>query len=141
MKFVEGVSTQELIHLRISKHEEKEISWKHSREFRFRGKMYDILSVEHRDDCIIYTVWEDTRENKLYIRFHQFLNSFAGGQPLEKGNATLFQLLIKSFYRFESAVRVLSPFHLLSTVYYRMQVSKVCPGFLTGVLAPPELMH
>lgn len=137
-KFLSGVSNREFIQIQITRESERELEWKHSKEFRFRGHMYDIISVQSNSFGTVYTVWPDAKESALYRKFQSFLNDFAGGQPLEKGKSLLIQNLLKACYEvipFLSCPAHENQLPDRRSAYLQKRIAMV---FLPVSLQPPE---
>lgn len=67
-------SEEEMIELLIFNKEDIKIGkidfrWIHSREFKYNGDMYDIVTKEETDDQLIVYVINDTKEKKLEEEF------------------------------------------------------------------------
>lgn len=64
-----GVPEEDLVVLKITKQEEQNpdiFERIHSREFRYRGEMYDIMRVKKSADTTWYTCIHDVKESKLF---------------------------------------------------------------------------
>lgn len=65
-KMIAGIDQEELVLLKFSKEEtETKLNWKHSKEFEYKGQMYDVVSSEIKEDTIYYYCWWDHEETKL----------------------------------------------------------------------------
>lgn len=65
-KMIGGLDKEELVLLKFSKEETiSELRWEHSKEFEYKGQMYDIVSQEIKGDSIFYRCWWDYEETKL----------------------------------------------------------------------------
>jgi hypothetical protein len=65
-KMIEGINPQELETLVLSKEAARqELRWIHSREFEYRGEMYDIVETIESKDSIRYICWWDHEETRL----------------------------------------------------------------------------
>ncbi len=63
---IAGLDQEELVLLKFSKEEtQSELRWEHSKEFEYKGQMYDIVSKEIKEDSIFYRCWWDHEETLL----------------------------------------------------------------------------
>lgn len=81
-----GISAKEKVRLKIPKEVEqaKDGSFRriHSREFRYEGKMYDVISFEDKGDETWYWAWYDHEETLLLARFENINRQlFGAGSP------------------------------------------------------------
>ncbi len=53
--------------------------WSDENEFEYRGRLYDILSIEESDDCFILSVLNDIAEEKIVKSFNDEINQLASG--------------------------------------------------------------
>lgn len=62
-RIFEGLGESEQTVLKLSLVEaEKEIVWEHSKEFRYKGQFYDIISTVELPDSVYYTCYWDKEE-------------------------------------------------------------------------------
>lgn len=60
------MNQEELVFLKFTKEEtETKLRWEHSKEFEYKGQMYDIVSKEVKGDSIFYRCWWDYEETQL----------------------------------------------------------------------------
>ena len=65
-KIIAGIEKEELVFLSFSKNDvEKMLEWEHSKEFKFRGEMYDVVTTEETNDSISFWCWWDNEETLL----------------------------------------------------------------------------
>lgn len=65
-KMIAGLDQEELVLLKFSNEETKtELRWEHSKEFEYKGQMYDIVSKEIKADSVFYRCWWDHEETLL----------------------------------------------------------------------------
>lgn len=63
---IEGLDEKELVTLSFSRKEaDSVLEWEHSREFGYRGEMYDIVRSEEHGDSVTYRCWPDREESQL----------------------------------------------------------------------------
>lgn len=64
-----GVPESDLVVLKIAKAEEEDseiFEREHSREFRYKGEMYDVMRIVQLEDTTIYTCIHDVKESNLF---------------------------------------------------------------------------
>ncbi len=65
-KMIAGLDQEELVLLKFSiEQTETELRWEHSKEFEYKGQMYDIVSKVIIGDSIFYRCWWDHEETAL----------------------------------------------------------------------------
>lgn len=73
-RIFEGLGESEQTVLKLSKQEaEKELVWEHSKEFRYKGQFYDIISVQELPDSVYYTCYWDKEETFITDVFEGIL--------------------------------------------------------------------
>lgn len=61
-----GVDRAELVQLTFSREQLRtDLQWKHSKEFAYRGQMYDIVDSLGQADSVTYWCWLDAEETRL----------------------------------------------------------------------------
>jgi len=76
-KLLQEVEPSELVTLRFTAEEaEEQLDWEHSREFEYKGQMYDVVSKVVKGDSIIYNVWWDKAETKIKKELKTLLAGF-----------------------------------------------------------------
>ncbi|SRX54713.1 hypothetical protein AEQU1_01725 [Aequorivita sp. CIP111184] len=65
-QMIAGMDHEELVLLKFTKDEtETLLRWEHSKEFEYKGQMYDIVSSEIKGNSIFYRCWLDNEETDL----------------------------------------------------------------------------
>lgn len=87
-----GATDSELVHFTFAlKDTVHAMEWKHSREFKYRKTMYDIVHREYKGDSVLYKCWKDTKETELSKRYNAlFKDAFNKNQPLNKSKTHFF---------------------------------------------------
>lgn len=76
-KLLQSVEPSQLVTLRFTKAQaEQELDWEHSKEFEYKGQMYDVVSEEVKGDSIVYRVWWDKAETKIKKELKTILAGF-----------------------------------------------------------------
>lgn len=67
-----GVPDNQLVHISISPKNENQLEWMHSKEFRYKGTMYDIVKTELiNDTTTLYHCVTDQQETKLFANLDE----------------------------------------------------------------------
>jgi hypothetical protein len=75
-----GIENDRLVLLRFSKEEaETLLRWEHSREFEYKGQMYDVVQAWTVDNTVYYRCWRDREETKLNNRFRELAERAVAG--------------------------------------------------------------
>jgi hypothetical protein len=65
-RMMESIDKSALVFLRFNKQNiDLQVRWEHSKEFEFKGQMYDIVYTEDEGDYISYWCWHDADETSL----------------------------------------------------------------------------
>jgi hypothetical protein len=73
-KIIAGLDRDDLFLVALTQEESQiELRWEHSKEFEYKGQMYDIVETEWKDGVIYYWCWWDHEETSL----NQKLNKLA----------------------------------------------------------------
>jgi hypothetical protein len=118
-----GVSESDLVHLAIPKSLEKTPNERfqriHSKEFRFDGRMYDIVRQEARGDTTYYACIYDHAETDLFAGLHRMMRDEMQNNPDRRQQQQDIRRMIDAQYLNSSGVHV-----------------PACPG-QSSVEAPP----
>lgn len=90
--------------------------WKHSKEFKYQGKMYDIVKRKQTGDEITYLVWQDDEETIINSKIKRLTNSIFNNSSESQNNQLSFQLLVTSLI-------VEPPFNFTSFYLYSTKTS------------------
>ncbi|MCF8219715.1 MAG: hypothetical protein K9J21_12140 [Bacteroidales bacterium] len=98
-QMINGIDKEELELLKFSKKEiHTQLRWEHSKEFEYKGQMYDIVEKIVKEDSIFYWCWWDHEETKLNKKLSNLANNaFRDNPKKQKKNQQLFSYL-KSLY-------------------------------------------
>lgn len=134
---VHSVDQSELVELRFSKTQlETELEWKHSKEFRYKGEMYDIVSREESADSTVFFCWWDHAETKLYKQLDQLLAAALGSNPHRKKQSELVVQFYKSLFFNTLNYNTSLPFITNSTTL--LQPESLNSRFLENPTPPPQ---
>ncbi len=109
----QSLDESELSLIRINKN--TPLDWKKKdKEFRFKGKMYDIVKKRIENDDILYYCIYDEQESKLFEHLDQYVAYFLGEHPKQE----------KNIYHF------LQKLELIYTTPFQQQITSDLPFFL-----------
>lgn len=84
-KIIAGLDKSELVLVKVSEQESKTaLNWHHSREFEYKGQMYDVVEVRQIGDSIHYLCWWDKAETQLNRQLNQLVAKALGNNPQHK---------------------------------------------------------
>jgi len=82
-----GLDRKEFVILYITKNESAELKWEHSKEFEYKGEMYDIIETAISGDTTFYTCWWDHEETKLNRHLKLLVAQALGNDQQNKDNS------------------------------------------------------
>lgn len=96
---VSGLDKNQLVQLKFSNKEIKtKLMWEHSKEFEYRGVMYDVVESNSHGDSTYYWCWEDTRETELNIILNRLASNAVDANKKVNDNLKLLSSLLSSLY-------------------------------------------
>lgn len=137
-KMIAGIDREELVLLKFTEKEKQtQLNWKHSKEFEYKGEMYDIVETNVVGDTTYYWVWWDDEETELNRQLSELVSFALGNNPKNQENQKRLHKFFKSLYfteddRKESLVflEVKNKYHLQQKFYHSVSHSPPVP--------PPE---
>ncbi|MFD1551731.1 hypothetical protein [Putridiphycobacter roseus] len=94
-----GIDHDELTLLKFSKSEvASALKWKHSKEFKFKGEMYDVVSKTETVDSIFFYCWWDKKETALNVRLQNLTFQLLDQQPFQKNKQKQLQHWSKQLF-------------------------------------------
>jgi len=100
------VPQEELVTLIQTSENAGEFSWIHSKEFRYKGTMYDIVSLEKVSETrFIYHCVTDHQETLLFKNLSKYVNNTMNANPANSKANNLLSSLFSSLYPPESINR------------------------------------
>lgn len=102
-KIIAGIDKSELVLLKFTDEEKQsQLKWKHSKEFQYKGEMYDIVEKEIRGDTTYYWCWWDHEETKLNKQLMGLVSRALGNNPKNQENQKRFYKFFSSLFYAES---------------------------------------
>ncbi len=87
-KIISGLKKSDLFHFRFTPEEmEAKINWKHSKEFEYDGKMFDVVYSEKHQDSVLFWCWPDKQETRLNKIHERLFLEALGVDPITKSNS------------------------------------------------------
>ncbi len=135
-----GIEKHELILLRFSKEDvNKILEWEHSREFEYRGEMYDVVESRETSDSVFYTCYHDKKETKLKEKLSAYASEKNNKTPLNHNT----QKRLGSFFSglfFENLPDLNTQLHSARIGYHSNYFFNYKPVFLDRETPPPEIV-
>ncbi|MEZ4937004.1 MAG: hypothetical protein R2799_05370 [Crocinitomicaceae bacterium] len=104
-EIIQGIDKEELVKIRLSFEEfVKELEWEHSKEFEYKGQMYDIVSAEFDGEHIIFYCWPDNEETVLNQQLTAALEDLLGGNQERNKNKRSYLKILKSLYLEDASI-------------------------------------
>ncbi|MBI4810716.1 MAG: hypothetical protein HY800_04610 [Ignavibacteriales bacterium] len=98
-RIISGIDKNELVFFKFSKTEsEKELLWEHSKEFEYKGEMYDVVESEEKGDTICYWCWWDHEETSLNKRLNILLARAMEQNPQQQEKARRVAIFLQSLF-------------------------------------------
>lgn len=92
------------------KEAEQDLYWEHSKEFEYKGEMYDVVEKKITTDSVYYWCWKDEEETVLKKKLHTLLwDRLSNDQKHQQKKSELYQILDSFFF---------DQISWTSTVYY-----------------------
>ncbi|HBS87811.1 MAG: hypothetical protein A2W91_11150 [Bacteroidetes bacterium GWF2_38_335] len=88
----------ELVMLSFSLKESEELNWKHSKEFEYKGEMYDIVESKTEGDSVTYWCWWDHEETRLNRHLIDLVAKAMGADDANNTNQKNFSGFLKTLF-------------------------------------------
>lgn len=106
-KLIEAVDRSELVLIKFSEEDKRtQLNWKHSKEFEYKGEMYDIAETEVHGDTTFYWCWWDHEETALNKQLNRLFSFALGNSPTHKQSQEKLIQIFKSLYFFRNDICV-----------------------------------
>ena len=130
-RLLAGVSPSELVQLTFSlKTIGTELEWEHSKEFEYKGEMYDVVkSAPTATDSITYWCIHDKAETKVKRQLDQLTALETGNDPQHRNALGFFLDFLKSLF-YDAQEEVEPPAVALIENHFSYL-------FFTGIIYPP----
>lgn len=134
-KIIVGLNKNDLVFFKFSKSEAKiELQWEHSREFEYKGEMYDVVEAKESSDSVYYWCWWDNEETILNKQLSKLFSAVWNNSPLKNDVSKRLADFFKTFYIKENAKKFVIQY-FSSNLNYSFKFN----FYKSLKLAPPEL--
>jgi hypothetical protein len=79
-----GLEDEALTLFKFTNEGSEQLEWEHSKEFKFDGKMYDVVRQEEHGDTTYYYCWEDHKESEIYRQTNRLIQVVQRTDPDRK---------------------------------------------------------
>lgn len=135
-KMIAETDREELVLLKFTEEEKQtKLNWKHSKEFEYKGEMYDIVETSIVGDTTYYWVWWDYEETKLNRQLNELVSFALGNNPKNQENQKRLNKFFKSLYFSEDVKKDTFIFLDIKNKYYFGQ--KIYHSISHSPPAPP----
>ncbi len=136
-KMIAGLDKEELFLLKFTEEESQtELRWEHSKEFEYKGEMYDIVEKSIEGDTIYYWCWWDHEETNLNKQLDGLLANVLGNNPLrQEKKRQLADFFKKLFYESQENQSVISTTQKLKHIFYPEDFASI---YHTPPVPPPR---
>lgn len=96
---ISEMNIEELILLKFSESEKNSLlKWEHSKEFEYKGQMYDVVKTEVKNKITYYYCWPDDKETRLNKKLDELVAFTLGNNPSHNEYQKNLKLFFKSLY-------------------------------------------
>lgn len=79
-----GLEEEALTLFKFTAEGSEQLGWEHSKEFKFEGRMYDVVRQEEHGDTTYYWCWEDHKESEIYRQMDRLIKVVQKTDPDRK---------------------------------------------------------
>ena len=98
-KIIAGIDKSELVLINVHNSKiEIDLEWEHSKEFEYKGEMYDVVSRETSGDTTSFWCWWDYDETSLNKQLTASLSKALGHDTKTKNTQNRLQNFLKALY-------------------------------------------
>lgn len=95
---IEEIDKEKLSIIRISKRNKAVLKWEHSKEFEYKGEMFDMVFAEEHSDSLYYWCWPDHQETELNRQLASLTRSILESDPRRQENKSRVYSFLKSLF-------------------------------------------
>lgn len=138
-KIIAGIDKEELVLLVFHKNEvDQQVKWKHSKEFQYKGEMYDIVEKELIGDNIHYWLWWDKEETALNQKLTKLVQQNLAQNPHQSNKNQIITHFFKTLY-FSGKTSVLFEDVKNNVVHYTPYLENLSLWQQLPITPPPQL--
>lgn len=98
-KMIEGIDREKLVLLKFNEEEKQnQLKWEHSKEFEYKGEMYDIVEIEVKGDTFFYWCWWDYEETSLNKQLVELVSYALENNPKNQENQKRLSKFFESLF-------------------------------------------
>ena len=97
-QLIAGLDDSALTHFSFTEDELASLEWKHEKEFKFEGYMYDIVKRQIKGDQYHFWCWKDDKETALYQQFESLLAGLSATNPEDQKSTLKWLQFQNSLY-------------------------------------------
>ena len=99
LKIKKAIPTEDQMVWKFSIADSKsKLEWEHSREFEYKGEMYDVIRSEQRGDTMWYWCYWDRKETKLKKQLNILALNLLGPGATHRNHGQQIHEFFKAFY-------------------------------------------
>ena len=134
---IEGLDKNELQLVKLTKTEIlQKVKWEHSKEFEYKGEMYDIVSQDIVGDTTYFWCWWDKKETALNKKLFSLLQIFIHNSPERNQKTKVLLSFYKSLYCNNLSIHQYNPIKYdVETGWIEM--NSVPNNIYLNILGPP----
>ncbi|PLW94486.1 MAG: hypothetical protein C0592_02625 [Marinilabiliales bacterium] len=137
---ISGMDDDELELLVFTPAQAEKLKWKHSKEFEYKGQMYDVVRKENRNGCIYYWCWPDHEETALNNKIERVLAKLFGNDTSEKEKSQNIHRFYQSLYFSIIAIVDFSGYNMWQSLIYK-DAENIGLGLCPEPPSPPPRMY
>lgn len=131
---------EQLVLLKFTEEQkQKELDWEHSKEFEYRGEMYDVVEFEVKGDTTYYLCFEDKKETRVKTHIRELVSNILGNNPQNQENGRRIMTFFKSLYHSnQTEISILCFRKITNEFYYTLELFRSEKG--SPPAPPPKLV-
>lgn len=98
LKILQGIDRSELVYIPSTIENELKFEWEHDSEFRFNGRMYDVVEIEDEKGKKGYWCWLDDKESAQEEKLDRLISLMLGENPLHSDKQNSINRFVKSLH-------------------------------------------
>ena len=112
-----GLQEKDLTLIMLPLNHQEDISWiKHSKEFRYKGEMYDVVKIKVLNHTKMYYCLNDSKEKQLIAGFHKTHNTRKDAEKRLKRGFT-YNFCFQPYSLAENTRAIVVPFATIQILY------------------------
>lgn len=128
-----GIDKKDLTLFTFTEKEISQLNWKHSKEFEYKGEMYDIVEREKRGNSTLFWCWKDEKETKHNAKVHGVLRRLFGNKLHQKNQKQKGKFLNLVYYFIQEETTEIELEVDLRNFHYQLFYS----AFIPSPIGPP----